>query len=54
MTNKDIEPGVLTPAQVAARYGKTRRTVYRWIKSGKIESYKIGGNVFIPVAKLPK
>lgn len=37
----------LTPAQVADLLQVTRRTVYAWIKSGRLPAYKAGNVVRI-------
>ena len=36
-----------TLTQAAARLGVERHTVWRWIKTGKLEAQKAGGVVFI-------
>ncbi len=36
-----------TPAEVAEMLKTTRRTVYRWVKSGKLKSVKAGTYVRI-------
>lgn len=35
----------LTPEQVADLVQVTRRTVYNWIKTGKLKAYKVGNMV---------
>jgi excisionase family DNA binding protein len=37
----------MTPAQVAELLQVTRRTVYGWIKGGKLKAYSAGGTVRI-------
>ena len=34
---------LLTVLDVCALYGKSRRTVYRWMEQGKIKGEKLGG-----------
>ncbi len=35
----------------AARFvGKTDKTVYGWVTSGKIETIRVGGRIFIPLS----
>ena len=45
----------LRSSEVARYYDVTRKTVYRWIREGKIEAIKVGGVLRIPRAavKLP-
>jgi len=38
-----------TPAEVAKMLKTTRRTVYKWIKDGKLKSFKAGK--FVRIAK---
>ena len=33
--------------EVAELLGVCRKTVYNWIKSGKIKTYKVGGTVLV-------
>lgn len=37
------EKKTYTMQEVADELGKTRQTIYRWIKSGKLKAIKIGG-----------
>jgi len=36
-----------TPEEVADMLKTTRQSVYRWIKAGKLESFKVGNHVRI-------
>lgn len=35
-----------TYSQVAERYGVSKMTVWRWVKSGLLQAKKIGGKVY--------
>ena len=39
---------LLTPAEVAERLGVHRRTVYLWLRSGKLPGLKVGSQWRIP------
>lgn len=39
--------GLLTLAEVAARFVRSERTVWRWIKVGKLPGIKLGGRWFV-------
>lgn len=45
----------LRPSEVARYFDVTRKTVYKWIREGKMEAIKIGGVLRIPreAVKLP-
>ena len=45
-------PVLYTPKEVAELWKVTRRTVYEWIKQGRIKACKIGDTVRIPEAEL--
>ena len=38
----------LTPQQAAARWQVTARSVRRWIDSGEVDGFKVGGRYRIP------
>jgi excisionase family DNA binding protein len=38
----------LTPAEAAAIFRVDRRTLYSWLRSGKLKGFKIGGAWRIP------
>lgn len=40
--------------RAAEDLGKPRITIYRWIKTGKILSIKLGGVIFIPVTEVER
>jgi excisionase family DNA binding protein len=39
---------LLTPGQVATRVSKSRKTVYRWMQSGRIEAVDLSGGEVVP------
>jgi putative molybdopterin biosynthesis protein len=41
-----------TPQEVADLWKVSRRTVYAWIKTGRIKAYKLGDTVRIPEPEL--
>lgn len=41
-----------TPEEVADRFKVTRRTIYRWIKEGRLQSVKVGDLVRITKSAL--
>ena len=43
---------LLTPAEVAERLKVTRKSVYRWVASGRLRSVKIGSSVRIYVSSI--
>jgi hypothetical protein len=44
----------LTPAEVAVLYGKSTRTIYRWIALGRVDAFRDpgGAGIFIPFESL--
>ena len=46
------ERRALRPKQASDAYGVGRVTLYKWMKSGKLASIKIGGARLIPVDAL--
>ena len=44
-TRLDANDRLLSPAQVADRLSLTDRTVYNWMRSGKLPSIKLGHKV---------
>ena len=44
-----LQSATLKPSEVARRLGVERTTVYRWIKSGKLPSFELGGSTYILV-----
>ncbi len=50
-----IESGDLySVSRAAEMLSRPRITVYRWIKTGKILSIKLGGVIFIPVTEVER
>lgn len=45
-------PVLYTPQEVAALWKVTRRTVYEWIKAGRIKAFRIGDTVRVPEAEM--
>jgi putative molybdopterin biosynthesis protein len=41
-----------TPKEVAALWRVSRRTVYEWIKTGRVKAYKLGDTVRVPESEL--
>ncbi|MGA2669819.1 MAG: helix-turn-helix domain-containing protein [Dehalococcoidia bacterium] len=41
-------------SEIAKMLGVTRRTIYSWIKDGKLQSIKIGGSIRIKQQDLDK
>ena len=39
--------GLLTLAEVAAYVGRSERTVWRWIRSGRLPGIQLGGRWFV-------
>ena len=50
--NVKAEKPTLTVSEFADRVGVTERSVWRWIKSGKLDFWKIGGVTRIPLTAL--
>jgi excisionase family DNA binding protein len=46
------QPAFTTARALARRYGKSERTIRRWIASGALPSIKIGGSRLIPEDQL--
>jgi excisionase family DNA binding protein len=46
-------PRLLTAAQYAAKYGVTRRSVYRWAAAGQLVHVRVGHTVRVPEDQLP-
>jgi excisionase family DNA binding protein len=44
----------LTVEETAKLFGKTRTTVEKWIRDGKLERTKAGGSTLIPESALAK
>jgi len=50
-----IESGDLYSVSRAAKdLSRARVTIYRWVKTGKILSIKLGGIIFIPVTEVER
>jgi len=50
-----IESGDLYSVSHAAKsLSRPRITIYRWVKTGKILSIKLGGTIFIPVSEVER
>jgi acetyl-CoA/propionyl-CoA carboxylase biotin carboxyl carrier protein len=47
-----MDPGVLTPQQVADELGVTVRTVQRWIRNGRMPARRIGGRLRVSRSSL--
>lgn len=45
-------PVLYTPQEVAALWKVTRRTVYEWVKAGRIKAFRIGDTVRIPESEM--
>ena len=45
---------LMTVGRAAKKIGKTRMTIYRWIKSGRIISISLGGVVFVPGSEIER
>jgi len=45
-----LQNATLKPSEVARRLGVERTTVYRWINSGKLPSFELGGTTYILIA----
>jgi len=47
-------PQVLTPAELAARWGKCRQTIYNMIHDGELRSFKVRNSRLIPLAEVER
>lgn len=47
-------PTLYTPQEVADFWKVTRRTVYEWIKTGRVTAYRMGDTVRIPESELTR
>jgi len=45
-----LQSATMKPSEVARRLDVERTTVYRWIKSGKLPSFELGGTTYVLVA----
>ena len=53
--NATPEPAkMLTPDEVAERMKVTRATVYRWIRSGDLDSVRMGRRLYVPSSTLER
>lgn len=43
---------VITPRQAAAKIGVSTHAVYRWLRSGILRGYRVGGRYWISAADL--
>ncbi len=50
----NVERISITVLEAAAMIGLNRQSVYRLVKSGEIESRRLGGRILIPLAPLRK
>lgn len=41
-----VEDRLLTCAEVARRYGVTVATVWRWIRTGKLQAVRVGNRIY--------
>lgn len=41
-------------SRVAGMLSRPRVTIYRWVKTGKVFSIKLGGVIFIPVTEVER
>ena len=44
----------LTPRQLASRWGKCRQTIFNFIASGTLRTFKVGGSRLIPMAEIER
>ncbi len=49
-----FDSALLTVSKAAAALRASRQTVYRWIKTGKLQSIKIGGCFFVPFSDVER
>ena len=45
---------VLTPAELAARWGKCRQTIYNMIDAGELHSFKVRNSRLIPLSEIDR
>ena len=52
----DIErlPGFYSAREFAEKIGKSRHTVYTWVRFGKLKAYQIAEQIVIPESELGK
>ena len=41
--NPKLNPKLLTPSEAAAILRVTRRTIYTWLRTGKLKAKRVGG-----------
>ncbi len=49
-----MEKTFYSTSEVAALFGISRVTVYRWVKDGKIQAYGLGKNLKIPFFEIKR
>ena len=47
-------PQVLTPAELAARWGKCRQTIYNMIRDGELRSFKARNSRLIALSEVER
>lgn len=52
MEEKMLQQGYLTVSKASKIMGKSVHTLYRWIRTGKVDGEKVFGHWFITVASL--
>jgi excisionase family DNA binding protein len=45
---------VLSPAELAARWGKCRQTIYNMIEAGELHSFKVRNSRLIPLSEIDR
>lgn len=45
---------MMTPKEFAAAFGVSQRTVYNWIAQARLDYFRIGGTIRIPVDEVSK
>ena len=45
---------IVTVPEAAKQLGKPKMTLYRWIDTNKLISFKLGGILFIPVSEVER
>ncbi len=45
---------VLSPADLAARWGKCRQTIYNMIDAGELHSFKVRNSRLIPLSEIER
>ena len=45
---------VLNPAELAARWGKCRQTIYNMIESGELHSFKVRNSRLVPLSEIDR